>query len=294
MPHFITVEETIMNKAIGEEFGRLIQSSVLSTLDPADFHAIVKAFSEGSHSGLSLQQFRIDIQGPVEKGWNLRLAQVFMLHFLCDIVPKFTPNSFPAKLLFPSFLLRKLLMFIRWHFLTPKDSPREVRTKYLSSRGQPLNIDMQNRQRNLHKTRQDKVIVKFAAPNVLWDILEALGPGGMSSDETDAEALHCSGVYQFLRIPKMFRSKPLDWALSYIDDLPKHGLLEHIGSRKGTPEQTRIADHPTVCNTVGFSGLPVDFYNSEWLAEHNHLSFINALPPLNLEDLQHDYSIGRQ
>ncbi|KIJ26634.1 hypothetical protein M422DRAFT_272269 [Sphaerobolus stellatus SS14] len=241
MPRFITVEETIMNKAIGDEFGRLIQSSVLSTLDPADFHAIVKAFSEGSHSGPSLQRFRIDIQGPVEKGWNLRLARVFVLHFLRDIVPKFTPNSFPAELLFPSFLLRKLLMFIRRHFLTPKDSPRVPRNlTFLGKQGSPNQVSVikgstpqhrrANRRRNLHKTRQDKVIVNFAAPNVLWDILEALGPGGMSSDETDAEALRCSGVYQFLRIPKTFRSKPLDWALSYIDDLPKHGPLEHIGS----------------------------------------------------------------
>ncbi|KIJ44514.1 hypothetical protein M422DRAFT_252120 [Sphaerobolus stellatus SS14] len=61
------MSETIMNKAIGDEFIRLIQSSVLRSLDAVSFQAMVKSFMEGRNSGPTLQQFRVDIQGPVEK-----------------------------------------------------------------------------------------------------------------------------------------------------------------------------------------------------------------------------------
>ncbi|KIJ44513.1 hypothetical protein M422DRAFT_47267 [Sphaerobolus stellatus SS14] len=123
-------------------------------------------------------------------------------------------------------------------------------------------------------------------PEYFLDILEALGPDGMSSDETDLEAWHSNGAYQFLRIPKAFRSRALDHVLSYIDKLSKHGTLDHTGSLKGATERVRIADHPTARNVAGFAGLPIDIYNSEWLAEPNRFQFINALPPLNLQSLE--------
>ncbi|KIJ28487.1 hypothetical protein M422DRAFT_54575 [Sphaerobolus stellatus SS14] len=297
IPQSTTMSETIMNITIGDEFIRLIQSSVVCSLDVVSFQAMVKLFMEGRNSGPTLQRFRVDIQGPVEKGWNLRLIRVFVLHFLNTIVPKFPPDFFASALLVPSFLLHKMSMYIRRHFLTPKDNPSIPNNPMLRGE-QPDNQQTfgtgrstpqrrrGNRRRNLHKTRQDKVIANFPAPNIFWDILEALGPDGMSSDETDPEAWHSNEVYQFLRIPKAFRSRALDYVISYIDKLPKQGTLDHIGSLKGATERVRIADHPTARNVAGFAGLPIDFYNSEWLAEPNQFQSINALPSLNLQSLE--------
>ncbi|KIJ47662.1 hypothetical protein M422DRAFT_66480 [Sphaerobolus stellatus SS14] len=120
-------------------------------------------------------------------------------------------------------------------------------------------------------------------PNPLWDILEVLGPDGVSSDETDTEGSPPNAP-RFLRIPQIWRRKFLDSTMSRVDEMPRQIPDSCHSLRKGQPERIRIGDHPTQVNSTAIKGLPIDIYDEDWLMESGALPYLEAQPAIELSE----------
>lgn len=97
-----------------------------------------------------------------------------------------------------------------------------------------------------------------------YQIVGALGPDGMSSEESDQD----DNLQQVLRVTKMPWRRNMDMELEMIDD---DRWNPQIFPPQGSKPLRRIreADNP-VSSRKAVKKLPIAFYDDEWLNEDSH------------------------
>ncbi|KIJ41671.1 hypothetical protein M422DRAFT_255286 [Sphaerobolus stellatus SS14] len=272
--------ESILDCILSTEFQMLSDSSILRIINANEFHVIVNDCLQGRGPGPNTEALTFDMQGPSASGWNLSVAWVFVTYFLSNVVPKFPPATFPEDLLSEDIFLSKVIRHIHRRIVVANSS-------HGVNRQQPINTKRRKRCQDqkgaLYVSRQDKVMANIPPPNPLWDILEVLGPDGMSSDETDTEGSPPNAP-RFLRIPQIWCRKFLDSTMSQVDEMPRQSPDSCHSLRKGQPERIRIGDHTTQVNSTAIKGLPIDIYDEDWLMESGALPYLEAQPAIELSE----------
>ena len=99
---------------------------------------------------------------------------------------------------------------------------------------------------------------------VTADMVEELGPAGMSSDESELDENTKRTTYRIKR--RLWRARACKNRLKVIDS-DRNVTNAHGGTRSGNPPRERIrAPTSTISERVPTVGCPKNYYSREWVA----------------------------
>ncbi|KIJ34746.1 hypothetical protein M422DRAFT_51828 [Sphaerobolus stellatus SS14] len=292
-PKFISIGEMRLNQVFSDTLKDLLDlrlegSRIANSLvTPQE----VLHFKEGKSVGPTIDKFTMDWTGEMTKGWNLRAAHVFSKHFLDTVVPSYPPNTFPEEFMHTDVLI------IKFQRLAPRILKKNA--EQLGGQNQDrMDVDMdvganhtevrkqqkrrRDRKHKLYRSRCEKLMANMECPNLLWNVVNELGPDGMSSDESEGEGI--GGRTTHLRRKRlMWRNEDLDPILAYADGLSKEGPYGAFASTtRGSSELVRLRESRKNSQSKVKKGLPLNLYSSSWLKNSQAIRLLAARSPLML------------
>ncbi|KIJ31790.1 hypothetical protein M422DRAFT_53247 [Sphaerobolus stellatus SS14] len=282
---FLQIGNTELNKAICLIIDQLLgwQRKHGGLPPPLVTAAEVDFFHRGDSNGPTSADFRLDWEKSPHSGWNLAASFVFADYFMQWAESSSLRGMMPKQKMSRdtlSFAFRKRFYRLQaqyWKSVASQQPPVQNVPVGLSVHtiSQECRERRRHRKKRRFENRQDIILAHPEWDTGYWEAHEALGVDGTSSDESEDET--CS-TNRFYRIPQPWRSRRIDRMVGRIDDARDEAARrKRRFIRSGRVFRVRIGDHPTKKNTKVPPGLPLDFYNAEWLSMHPEI--IKQLAP---------------
>ncbi|KAJ3721296.1 hypothetical protein C8R42DRAFT_722014 [Lentinula raphanica] len=205
------------------------------------------------------QNFRYWIAGVPKSAWNKGASYVFIeILEQKRLIPK--PDLETRDRIREAFFVR--LKTLRGYWLEKQ--------KMQDDKSEPSAVSMRRRQRkyNLFHRRRDMINTVPELEPFLQDF-DQLGVGGMSSDEEDSEMSSTNMRYK-IKAP-YWRSRVLAKWLRLLDFVHLEGRCSvdsegtTFGFTRGAAPRLRVDNDDRTSKSTYVAGLPVNFYDAEWL-----------------------------
>ncbi|KAF8950169.1 hypothetical protein BDZ97DRAFT_1771677 [Flammula alnicola] len=230
----------------------------------------------------------------IRGAWNHALLLLFMEEYTKKFTIQDEDEQDDISKMFLDRLLRlrkrvKGLMRLR----LPDDTDAQLSQRYLARHTRVLREQRRNSRRNeIFETRSiitvQNVMAQRGEAKIIWEhldsILETLGAGGMSSDESELEA-DGRKVYFVKRMG--WRRRALTGRMTMIDR-DRNVTTAYNNTRAGNPPRLRKQrNNPAETTRNALPGLPLNFYDQDWYNQltDRQTKEIGAAPAVELLEI---------
>ncbi|KDR65388.1 hypothetical protein GALMADRAFT_148732 [Galerina marginata CBS 339.88] len=255
---------SVMNRLLG------IKRDVdVITMNQADENDIAAFGSEGNGPGpiAPYAPDWLNIGGP----WNHALLIIFMEEFVKEYTVEEEEHQDDICKMFMD-RLKRLRKKVLQGTQQPGETQVDMTARYLVNHRRLLKLQRRNTRRNERFDTRSRITVQNALAQTneakrawehLDDVLVALGPGGMSSDESDVE--NGQKVYYVKKMS--WRRAGLTGKVCVVDR--DRNITNTYGNvRAGNPPRIRKRRHgATETSRSAPPGRPINFYDADWLSQ---------------------------
>ncbi|KAJ3764236.1 hypothetical protein EV360DRAFT_28627, partial [Lentinula raphanica] len=207
----------------------------------------------------NVERFRFWIAGSPRSAWNKGASHVFVeILEKKKIITK--PDNVTRDRIREAFFVRLKTLHGIWLDKQKMEEDKKDSTALFSKR-------RQRKYTLFHRRRE--VIVAISELNTYLQDFDQLGVGGMSSDEEDGEMDEAS--LRYLVKEPFWRSHLLTKWLRLLDYVHLEGRCyidsdgNTSGYTRGAAPRLRVATNDRTSKGPYVTGLPVNFYDAEWL-----------------------------
>ncbi len=222
----------------------------------------VEAYDPTQGPACTIENFRPDLTSVPSSPWNASITQVFVSYY-CSKNPAVKRNEIEGH-----FAGHLKYLCTRYKQTLQGAAEWQRRQKLANRSERQRNVStILPRRRRLHSRYRQLWIRRLAAASLYPEtrvhipMLQALGPHGMSSDESDHEP---SGRLRYRILRKGWRNPKITAWLRLFDKLY---AIARLDSMSGSQPHHRVTSNSYTTRRPAVRGLPENAYNSTWLGK---------------------------
>lgn len=273
-------------RAVRAHFRRLLGddffSTCIITLDQARSFSAAWSVDKGQTCPpcCTIDDFKLDLLGPLESNWNESAGRVFCrdfldFHGLPDDATRDITSAFFTRIKTLKAKYKKTLLQ-QWERREIEKKNRRYRRKYLVCiimRFRPILLTLG---KLFH--RRLRIAIQVPSLNKHIAMLEKLTLHAMSTDESDSSGEENTTYV----IPPSWRAQQVTQWLRTFDSVSRtSGILSGPGPRLRIYNNSRVSQSTRIV-----PGLPVNAYDKRWLERRNDIEF-TIFPSSDIYDFNH-------